>query len=189
MSPLRSRNASAANYETQFKSNSASAAAGNGATRNIRNLQETLAAMDVARPKPATGNGVNKKTKFQTHGSVETVPVLFPSLQHARIRKVLRVIESDPAYSIHDLAALLNLSHSHLQHLFKQETGVQLGHLLLEHRLLKAAQLLENSNMSVKEIAFTVGYEHTSSFIRAFERRFSIAPRGYREQISRNQQW
>jgi AraC-like DNA-binding protein len=39
--------------------------------------------------------------------------------------------------------------------------------------------------MSVKEIAFAVGYEHTSSFIRAFERRFGIAPRTYRTQADR----
>lgn len=162
MSPLRSRNASAARYELYLNSNSAGAAASNGA------------------------NG--KKAKFRpSNGSA--APVDIPAFQESRIRKILKLIESDPAHNIQDLAALCNLSHSHLQHLFKKQTGVQLGHLLLEQRLLKAAQLLENSNMSVKEIAFTVGYGHTSSFIRAFERRFSIAPRGYREQISRNQQW
>lgn len=158
MSPLRARNASAAVYELSFNSNGAGAAASNGT------------------------NG--KKPIFQTNGSAVLVDI--PPLQESRIRKILKLIESDPAHSIQDLAALCNLSHSHLQHLFKKQTGVQLGHLLLEHRLLKAAQLLENSNMSVKEIAFTVGYEHTSSFIRAFDRRFSITPRSYREQISRN---
>jgi transcriptional regulator GlxA family with amidase domain len=156
MSPLRSRNASAARYELYFNSNGASAAASNGA------------------------NG--KKSKFQTNGSAGDIP----SLQESRIRKILKLIESDPGHSIQDLAALCNLSHSHLQHLFKKQTGVQLGHLLLQQRLLKSAQLLENSNMSVKEIAFAVGYEHTSSFTRAFERRFSVTPRSYREQVSRN---
>jgi transcriptional regulator GlxA family with amidase domain len=105
--------------------------------------------------------------------------------QEIRVRKVLKLIESEPARSIQDLADECNLSQSHLQHLFKQHTGVQLGQLLLESRIVKAAQLLENSNMSVKEIAFAVGYEHTSSFIRAFERRFFIAPRCYRQRCDR----
>ena len=104
------------------------------------------------------------------------------SAQETRVRSVLKLIESAPECSIHELAQHLKLSHSHLQHLFKQHTGIQLGHLLTEQRLLKAAQLLENSSLSVKEIAYTVGYEHTSSFIRAFERRFRQAPRRYRMQ-------
>lgn len=104
------------------------------------------------------------------------------SAQENRIRRIIQLIESEPACTIHDLAEKFNLSHSHLQHLFKQHTGIQLGHLLTEQRLLKAAQLLENSSMCVKEIAYLVGYEHTSSFIRAFERRFAQAPRRYRIQ-------
>lgn len=102
------------------------------------------------------------------------------SAQENRIRRIIQLIESEPACTIHDLAEKFNLSHSHLQHLFKQHTGIRLGHLLTEQRLLKAAQLLENSSMCVKEIGYLVGYEHTSSFIRAFERRFAQAPRRYR---------
>ncbi len=107
-----------------------------------------------------------------------------PAQEH-RVRTILKLIESEPARKIHELAAQVNLSHSHLQHLFKQQTGSRLGHVMLEQRLLKAAYLLESSNMSVKEIAYAVGYEHTSSFIRAFERRFALAPRCYRAQNDR----
>jgi AraC-like DNA-binding protein len=74
----------------------------------------------------------------------------------------------------------VNLSHSHLQHLFKQATGRALGRALTEKRLQKAAQLLANTNLSVGEIASGVGYKHTSSFTRAFERRFEHTPRRYR---------
>jgi len=119
-----------------------------------------------------TGNG--KVLSLRPPGQIAS--------QEVRVRRILRLIESEPARTIQELAEECNLSQSHLQHLFKQHTGMQLGQLLLESRLVKAAQLLEYSNMSVKEIAFAVGYEHTSSFIRAFERRFSMAPRSYRQQ-------
>ncbi len=128
------------------------------------------------------GNGTNGKFQQELSISLPYAARLAP--HETRIRKVLKLIESEPACTIQELADECNLSQSHLQHLFKQHTGVQLGHLLLESRLIKAAHLLENSSMSVKEIAFAVGYEHTSSFIRAFERRFSIAPRGYRKQCN-----
>ena len=76
----------------------------------------------------------------------------------------------------------MRLSRSRLQQLFKQQMGVLLGDYLVEQRLLKAADLLTTSNMSIKEIAFAVGYEHPSSFTRAFENRFARSPKRYRTQ-------
>jgi transcriptional regulator GlxA family with amidase domain len=102
-------------------------------------------------------------------------------VQDGRLRKVLQMIASDSPRKIHDLALECNLSESHLQHLFKQGTGLGLGRLLSEQRMKRAADLLGQTNMSIKEIAWAVGYEHTSSFTRAFERHFREAPRRYRQ--------
>jgi len=101
-------------------------------------------------------------------------------LQQARVLKILEAVKSGRLCSLHRLASEFNLSKSHLQHLFKRQTGLSLGHLLVEQRLERAAQLLKSTNMRIKEIAFEVGYEHTSSFSRAFERRFNETPRLYR---------
>jgi AraC-like DNA-binding protein len=100
----------------------------------------------------------------------------------ARVRKILVMIEAGKTLSIRDLAIEFNLSPSHLQRLFKDQTGVAMGRCLSERRLQTAAHLLANSYMSVKEIAHRVGYEHVSSFDRAFERRFAQAPACYRKQ-------
>jgi transcriptional regulator GlxA family with amidase domain len=97
-----------------------------------------------------------------------------------RIRKILEMVESASLWRISDLASRLNLSESRLQHLFKQTTGVGLGHVLTEQRLQKAAVLLTGTSMRIKEIAAAVGYEHTSSFTRAFEQRFAQPPQVYR---------
>jgi AraC-like DNA-binding protein len=103
-------------------------------------------------------------------------------IQDVRMRKLVHLIESDPLGNTQDWALAFHLSHSHLQYLFKQATGMALGQVLAEKRLQKAAQLLAKSNMSIKEIACAVGYEHSSSFTRAFEKRFDQAPRQYRMQ-------
>ena len=101
-------------------------------------------------------------------------------LQQERVSKVLEAVASGRVCSLKRLASEFNLSKSHLQHLFKQQTGLRLGHAIIEQRLERAAQLLKSTNMRIKEIASAVGYEHTSSFIRAFERRFVQAPQAYR---------
>lgn len=107
--------------------------------------------------------------------------LLIPVVQDRRLRKLLHTIGSHPSRKIHDLALECNLSGSRLQHLFKQHTGLGLGQLLTEQRMQQATDFLVHTNMSIKEIASTIGYEHTSSFTRAFERRFRQAPSCYRQ--------
>jgi transcriptional regulator GlxA family with amidase domain len=107
-----------------------------------------------------------------------------PGIPEGRVRRILEMVESGMTVTIRDLALEFNLSASYLQRLFKHQTGVCMGEWLSEQRLQRAAHLLANSYMSVKEIAHTVGYEHVSSFIRAFERRFAQAPARYRNQAT-----
>jgi AraC-like DNA-binding protein len=107
-------------------------------------------------------------------------PVALSSVRDKRLRKVIQMIESEGLSTVHALAEEVNLSSSHLQHLFKQQTGVCITELLTEQRLRKAARHLEAGDMSIKEIAYAVGYEHASSFIRAFQRYFAQTPRAYR---------
>jgi transcriptional regulator GlxA family with amidase domain len=102
-------------------------------------------------------------------------------LLQGRVRKILEIVRSGRPCSVHSLAVELDLSESHLQHLFKRQTGLRLGHFLIEHRLQLSAQLLVRSNLSIKQIADAVGYQHTPSFTRAFERRFAESPWAYRQ--------
>jgi AraC-like DNA-binding protein len=97
-----------------------------------------------------------------------------------RIREILAAIEAQSPQTISDLALEVKLSESRLQHLFKEETGVRLGRLLTEQRLQKAAELLVRTRLRIKEIAAVAGYEHASSFTRAFEQRFAQTPQMYR---------
>ena len=121
------------------------------------------------------------KKNGSANGTLARAAALMPAVREERLQKILEMIASGRPCTIQALAQEFNLSHSHLQHLFKQQTGVCLGHLLTEQKLHRAAYLLTHSNLRIKEIACTVGYEHTSSFIRAFERHFTQAPRLYRQ--------
>jgi transcriptional regulator GlxA family with amidase domain len=108
--------------------------------------------------------------------------ILIREVQERRVRQVVEMIDSEPSHSIRDLALKVLLSPAHLQRLFKRQTGAHLGDFVVERRLQKAAQLLTVTNLPIKEIAYSVGYRHHSSFVRAFQRRFSEAPRHYRDQ-------
>ncbi len=131
----------------------------------------------------ASSSALLTKAPAVKNGSTNGTPVRakhLPAVREERLQKILEVIASGKPCTIQALAQEFNLSHSHLQHLFKQQTGARLGHLLTEQRLHHAAYLLTHTNLRIKEIAQSAGYEHTSSFIRAFERHYSQAPRVYR---------
>jgi AraC family transcriptional regulator, arabinose operon regulatory protein len=98
-----------------------------------------------------------------------------------RIQKVLQAIESDPTARISDLAGGVSLSNSRLGHLFKAKTGSSLNAFLANERLEKAADLLRWTEMSVKEITYSIGYCQEPSFNRAFKKRFDSSPASYRK--------
>jgi AraC-like DNA-binding protein len=107
---------------------------------------------------------------------------LAPALGEARVRQILTTIEFQALHSVRELARQVRLTPAHVQRVFKRETGAHVGAVLAERRLQLAAQLLRDSDLPVKEIAYAVGYEHPSSFVRAFQRRFEQSPRRYRLQ-------
>jgi len=127
-------------------------------------------ALRYASSQVTSAAGNHDPAKTQLHVDVEDV----------RLRKLLQWMESNPRGNIRDWALAFNLSNSHLQRLFKRATGMGFKRVLTAKRLLRAASLLSETNLSVKEVAHAVGYEHTSSFTRAFERHFEEGPRHYR---------
>ena len=103
------------------------------------------------------------------------------SPQDFRIQTVLQVIKSDPSARISDLACRVNLSSSRLSHLFKTQTGLSLNDFLANERLERAADLLRETEMRVKEITFSIGYCQEPSFNRAFKKKFNHSPLSYRK--------
>jgi len=172
-------------FRSRARRNAADLSSSNGYHNNgvaKDGLDITGSARNSSAKNSAVRNGTKLTLVLPAPPAVPTPRMLMGLVEEDRIRKILETIESTPRCTMDDLAEQFKLSHSHLQHLVKEETGVGLGHLLAEQRLTRAAELLSSSNLSVKEIADTVGYEHASSFIRAFERRFTQPPRVYRRQ-------
>ena len=65
---------------------------------------------------------------------------------------------------------------SYLSRLFKQVTGTNFSKYLIELRMKKAKELLENSNIKVSEVASCVGYNDLSNFIQTFKKFYNITP-------------
>lgn len=80
-----------------------------------------------------------------------------------------------------EVAAHLRISRSHLSRLVLKETGSTFkGHLTLA-RMSTASRLLQETNLSIKEIATRTGYGHVPSFDRQFRQYFhGVTPGKFR---------
>ncbi|MBL9216810.1 MAG: helix-turn-helix transcriptional regulator [Opitutaceae bacterium] len=78
------------------------------------------------------------------------------------------------------LAARLQCSPAHFSRTFARTTGYPFKHFLIQCRMEKAKELLENSRLQVAEIAGAVGYQDQFQFSRLFRRRVGVSPRQFR---------
>lgn len=80
------------------------------------------------------------------------------------------------------IARRVNLSAARLRQLFKKEMGISLTQYVRRLRMKKAAMLLQESFLSVKEIVFESGGKDISHFVRDFKKEFGVSPSAFREQ-------
>lgn len=97
-----------------------------------------------------------------------------------RIQRVVEVLHENPSRKLPELAQSCQISTSRLSHLFKDEIGINVKSYRIDRRLQIAAAMLALTAMPIKEIAYTAGYCHSSSFVRAFKSHFGLSPACYR---------
>lgn len=78
------------------------------------------------------------------------------------------------------LASKLNLSYSWFRKEFKNYTGYAPAKYFQELKIGKAKELLVSTSLSVKEIAFQLGYSSTEHFSTLFKKRTTYTPLEYR---------
>ena len=81
------------------------------------------------------------------------------------------------------MAQNLRVSRSYLSRLVFKETGVTFNRHLQLARMNTAARLLQESELSIKEISSGTGYEHVPSFDRQFRSHFNLTPGDFRRAI------
>lgn len=80
-----------------------------------------------------------------------------------------------------DLAAQVGLSPFHFLRAFRKVTGSTPHQYIIGARIRRAARLLLDTTRSVTEIAYDVGFEDLSNFVRTFHRAAGCAPGAFRK--------
>ncbi|MBE9160700.1 helix-turn-helix transcriptional regulator [Nodosilinea sp. LEGE 06152] len=89
----------------------------------------------------------------------------------------------DAPPSLLELARAVGLNDCTLKRGFRQVFGTTVFGYLRQQRLLKAQQLLQDTEMSVAEVTCQVGYSHAGHFAAAFKREFGVSPKVFKNSV------
>lgn len=97
----------------------------------------------------------------------------------------LEHFEKQSSLKVHEVAHNAGFSDAQFRRLFQQWTGEPPQRYLHQQRMERARNLLEQTELSVGEIAHIVGFSSVSHFTRVFKAAYSLTPTRHRQSISR----
>jgi AraC family transcriptional activator of mtrCDE len=108
----------------------------------------------------------------------------FSLLGDANIARAFSQMAANPGapHSVSDLANTACLSRSSFMARFTEVVGMPPMTVLRKLRMRQAASMLTTGELSVDEIARSVGYASRTSFVRAFHDTYGVLPSDYRAQ-------
>ena len=80
-----------------------------------------------------------------------------------------------------ELLGAIPLSKFHFMRLFKRYSGFSPYEYVLNYRIHDSKRLLKESDLSVKEIAYQVGFNDVNNYIREFKKLVGTTPVKYRK--------
>lgn len=83
--------------------------------------------------------------------------------------------------NLEKIAEKIELTSAYISTIFKKETGMTITNYLIKIRLEKAKQMIRDTNMTITEIAYAVGYVDTRYFSKLFIKNVGIKPVEYRK--------
>ncbi len=119
------------------------------------------------------------ETAFRTKKQIEKYP------PGEGIFKAIRYIQENFATHLRlsQIARESAMSLSSFERTFKKEMGTTYSKFLNRFRISKAARMLQESNLSINEVAFACGFTNPYHFSRMFRRIMQVSPRNYRKSL------
>lgn len=89
--------------------------------------------------------------------------------------------------SLEKLAEYVYMTPSYLSSIFKKATNMGINNFIKNYRMEKARDMLENTNIRIKDIGNMVGYSNTSYFCQSFREFYGLTPEKYRQRDELNE--
>lgn len=90
---------------------------------------------------------------------------------------------SNPDISIRSIAESIDISESHLSHIFKKETDYTVNAYITRYRMRTAMKLLKSKKHKIYEVAEMVGYRDIAYFSSTFKKVTGVNPSEYQDRV------
>ncbi len=121
---------------------------------------------------------------YYTHKIDEVKDEKFDSSEQNFLKDLNIHIEANlnnPNFSVEDLAGQLHISRVQLYRKVKAILGISISEYINTQRLVKAKNLLQDSELNIAEIAYQLGYSSPGYFSTTFKNKYGVSPKQFRK--------
>ena len=99
-----------------------------------------------------------------------------------KLQEIIRYLYDhiDQNVSVEEMAKMAGLSERRFRTVFFARTGKSPKAFLIDIKLKKAAELLKNTSLNIKQIALSLGYSEQLYFSRIFKKKTGVYPKQFR---------
>ena len=122
------------------------------------------------------------KDKIRKDIILQPTEVTTNSLDETFLKTVMTLLEeniTNADFSTQTLVQAMNMSRSAFYRKLQALTNLAPSDFIREMRMKRAAQLLQNQELNVTEVAYAVGYNDLKTFRQNFQQRFGVSPSQY----------
>ncbi len=128
----------------------------------------------------------NKEVNCGLDSSTALFAMLMELKKITQIRRkegleILAATDGEPV-DVQSMARSAGMSKYHFIREFKRMTGITPWRYLMARRMSRAKELLIDSSLSIKQIAFSLGFNDPNYFSRLFRKETGVSAREFREQ-------
>ena len=87
--------------------------------------------------------------------------------------------------TVDKIASHVGVSRKYLFVIFKNTLGISVKDYIVDYRIKKAKEFLSNDDLSIGNIAYSVGYSDPLNFSKIFKKKTGLSPKDYRLQFNK----
>lgn len=150
-----------------------------GGTTSVGEVKNSRFEQEPRSDGPNVSNFSNRPHVGNDHGAGQCLNKLTPALIFVKANYAEKV-------TLGAAAELCGLGRYQFSRAFKQAHGTTFREFVIIHRIQKAEQMLGIANLSITNVAFSVGFNDLSHFAEMFRRYVGVRPSEYVEWTKRN---
>ena len=135
--------------------------------------------------KKLIGQRKKLRNRYSKEVILKPVDLAINSVEEQFLEKLQEVVTENFGkhdFGAEDFALEMEMSRMQLHRKLKHLTGLSAMEFLKDQRLKTAANLLKRNDLSVSDVAYSVGFNDLSHFSKSFKAKFGISPSDFQEQ-------